>query len=120
MDVAVQFQLNGGDGLQTLRLHRPTFMTNVAISILAPAALVAFGVLCLALPGSQTLAWVSIGVGAALLLLVTMQWAHLMHRLRGTWNQVEPIHLVAEAGDPQWLRGRRPTGGNGKGLPPTE
>jgi len=99
VEVNVRYQLNGDDGLECMRVHSPSFRTNVVVSSLASLALVAIGSLMLMLPGNHALAWASIGFGVAALAIGSLHRVYLVRRLRRTWNQSEPTELrVRESG----------------------
>ena len=69
------------------------------MSILASLAIIGIGLLYLVLPGSDTAAMVTIGIGATILIFSVAQWAYLVHKLRKAWNQMDPVDLlVSEAG----------------------
>lgn len=99
-DVAltVRYRLNGDDGLECLRVHQPSFQTNVIISIVASGAIIAIGLIWLVLPGNHALAWLSIGIGLAILVLGIVQRAYMVRRLRHTWNQTESMELTVRDG----------------------
>jgi hypothetical protein len=98
VEITVRYQLNGNDGLESMRVHDPSFRTSVVVGTLASLGLVAFGALLLALPGNSAFAWVSIGVGVALLALSTTQRILLTNRLRRQWNQIDPMELTVREG----------------------
>ena len=68
------------------------------MSILASVAIITLGALWLALPGDHALAWVSIGMGVAILAVASVQRAYLVRRLRHIWNQMEPMELTVREG----------------------
>ena len=99
MEITVRYQLNGDDGLECMRVHNPSYRTNVIVSTVASGAIIAIGSVWLALPGNHALAWVSIGIGVAILALGTVQRMYLVRRLRDQWSQMEPMDLtVRETG----------------------
>jgi len=108
VQIAAKYQLNGDDGLECLRAHDPGYRRNGVVSIVASVAIIGIGLLYLVIPGSDTAAMVTIGIGATILIFSVSQWAYLVHRLRKAWNQMDPVELlVSEAGIVATARGVR-------------
>jgi YcxB-like protein len=106
VEPTVRYQLNGDDGLECMRVHTPSFRTNVVVSTLASVALIAVGLVWLAFPGNHALAWVSVGTGGAILSVGTLQRKFLVARLRRQWNQMDAMELtVRERGFVAHTRG---------------
>jgi hypothetical protein len=99
VDLTARYQLNGDDGLACLLVHHPSFKMHGVVSAVSSLLIILLGALWLYLPGGgQPGAWVSIGLGVAILAIGTGHRAYLINRLRRTWDQMEPTELTAREG----------------------
>jgi len=99
LEITARYQLNGEDGLECLRVHHPDYRRHGLVSLFASTAIIGIGLLYLVLPGSDTAAMVTIGIGLTILIASVSQWLYLEHKLRKVWNQMDAVDLlISEAG----------------------
>jgi YcxB-like protein len=92
--MTVRYQLNGDDCLECLRVHNPRVRSKAVRSVLLSLVVIALGALGLTLPGGKGWAWLSIGFGAAILIVGPLSRLYLVSRIRKQWSQMDPMELV--------------------------